>query len=389
MTLPAPTPDALAYSTALKHRLVGEIKAAGGWIPFARFMELALYAPGIGYYSGGAHKFGASGDFVTAPEISPLFGRTLAAQVAQIMALSAPQILEIGAGSGRLAVDLLRELEVRAALPERYAILDLSSELRQRQRATLELDAPHLLSRVNWLDALPAQFDGLVLATELLDALPVHLVRWGNSDEPTRIFERGVAWANGEFAWHDRAASGRLHERAAALAIEYPMPLGYVSEICLAGSDWTAAWGRIIGRGGLLLLDYGFPQHEYYHAQRDRGTLMCHYRHHAHDEPFFLPGLQDITAHVDFTSIAEAGFAAGLEVLGYTSQAAFLLNCGLTDILARQPTTDTRAYLPQAQAVQKLISPAEMGELFKVLAFGKGLSLPILGFTRGERSAML
>jgi SAM-dependent MidA family methyltransferase len=389
MTLPAPDPDALAYSSALKQRLADEIEAAGGWISFARFMELALYAPGMGYYSGGAHKFGAAGDFVTAPEISPLFGRSLAAQAAQIMALSAPQIIELGAGSGRLAVDLLLELEARAALPERYAILDLSGELRARQRATLEREAPHLLARVDWLDALPAQFDGLVLANELLDALPVHLLCWGNSDQPTGIFERGVAWADGDFVWHDRAASGRLLERAAALAAEHALAPGYVSEICLAASDWTAAWGGIIGRGGLLLLDYGFPQHEYYHGQRDRGTLMCHYRHHAHGEPFFLPGLQDITAHVDFTSIAEAGFAAGLEVLGYTSQAAFLLNCGLTELLSHVPVEDTRTYLPQAQAVQKLISPAEMGELFKVIAFGKGLQAPLLGFTRGERSATL
>jgi SAM-dependent MidA family methyltransferase len=389
MTLPAPAPDALAYSNALKQRVAAEIEAAGGWISFARFMELALYAPGMGYYSGGAHKFGAAGDFVTAPEITPLFGRSLAAQAAQVMALSAPQILEVGAGSGRLAVDLLCELEARSALPERYAILELSGELRARQRAALERGAPHLLARVDWLDALPAQFDGLVLANELLDALPVHLVCWGSHEEPSAIFERGVAWADGEFVWRQRAACGRLHERATALAAEHTLAPGYVSEISLAASDWTTAWGGIIGQGALLLLDYGFPQHEFYHPQRDLGTLMCHYRHQAHGEPFFLPGLQDITAHVDFTALAEAGFAAGLEVLGYTSQAAFLLNCGLTDLLAQLPVDDSRTYLPQAQAVQKLISPAEMGELFKVIAFGKGLTAPLLGFTRGERSATL
>ena len=214
MKLPQPDSDALAYSEALKRRIAGEIAAAGGWIGFDRFMELALYAPGMGYYSGGAHKFGAAGDFVTAPEITPLFSQALAAQAVQIMALSAPQIIEVGAGSGRLAADLLLELEQRGALPERYAILDLSGELRERQRKTIEQRAPHLLSRVAWLDRLPAHFDGLVLANELLDALPIHLVQW----QENAILERGVAWENGQFIWHERPAQGRLLDRAQALA---------------------------------------------------------------------------------------------------------------------------------------------------------------------------
>ena len=384
MKLPQPDSDALAYSEALKRRIAGEIAAAGGWIGFDRFMELALYAPGMGYYSGGAHKFGAAGDFVTAPEITPLFSQTLAAQAVQIMALSAPQIIEVGAGSGRLAADLLLELEQRGALPERYAILDLSGELRERQRKIIEQRAPHLLNRVAWLDRLPEHFDGLVLANELLDAMPVHLVVWNEE----AIFERGVAWGNEGFVWRDQPASGRVLERAQALADEYSLPPGYLSEISLAAPDWTASWASILGKGALLLIDYGFPQHEYYHPQRDTGTLMCHYRHQAHTDPFFLPGLQDITAHVDFTVIVEAGFAAGLDFLGYTTQAAFLLNCGLAELLARVPSDDLR-YLPQAQAAQKLLSPAEMGELFKVIALGKGLGEPLLGFAQGDRSAML
>lgn len=392
LRLPEPDPDALAYSTALKRRIGDEIESAGGWIGFDRFMERALYAPGMGYYSGGAHKFGAAGDFVTAPEISSDFSRTLAAQAAQILALSAPKIIEVGAGSGRLAADLLLELEGRAALPERYGILELSGELRERQRVAIGQRAPHLLERVDWHDRLPDHFDGLVLANELLDAMPVHLVCWGNEDaglEPMVIFERGVGWEDNEFVWLDRYAKGRVLERAQALSVEYPQAPGYLSEIGLASSDWTATWGSILGKGALLLIDYGFPRHEYYHWQRDAGTLMCHYRHHAHGEPFFLPGLQDITAHIDFTAIVESGFAAGLDLLGYTTQATFLLNCGLTEILARTPVDEYSNYLPQAQAAQKLISPAEMGDLFKVIALGKGIDEKLIGFAQGDRSATL
>ena len=393
MTLPVPDSDAQAYSAALKRHIVDDIAAAGGWIGFDRFMDLALYAPAMGYYSGGARKFGAAGDFVTAPEISPVFARTLATQAVQIMAASAMQIVEVGAGSGRLAADLLLELQQRGALPERYAILELSGELRERQRAAIGERAPQLIDRVVWLDALPERFDGLVLANELLDALPVHLVVWGHEDDEQAIFERGVAVHQGEFIWVDRPAGGRLLDRAQQLfdelSADAPLAPGYLSEIGLAASDWTASWANIIGRGALLLIDYGFPRHEYYHPQRSTGTLMCHYRHHAHGEPFFLPGLQDITAHVDFTAIVEAGFDAGLEFSGYTTQATFLLNCGLTDVLSRIPADDAARYLPQAQAAQKLISPAEMGELFKVVALTKGIAEPLLGFAHGDRGASL
>ena len=385
MTLPAPDADGLAYSAALTQRIAAEIDAAGGWIGFARFMELALYAPGMGYYSGGARKFGAAGDFVTAPELSPVFSQTIGAQVAQILALSAPQIIEVGAGSGRLAADLLLELERRAALPTSYGILDLSGELRARQRETIAQRAPHLLARVRWLDRLPEHFDGLVLANELLDAMPVHLVVWRDEG----ICERGTGFANGQFTWADRPAGGRLLERAQALDEECSLPAGYLSEICLAAPAWTAAWAGILRRGALLLIDYGFPRHEYYHPQRNTGTLMCHYRHHAHGEPFYLPGLQDITAHVDFTAIVEAGSEAGLDFLGYTTQSTFLLNCGLAEVLARTPVDDTARYLPLANSAQKLISPAEMGELFKVIALGKGIAEPLLGFAQGDRSETL
>ena len=385
MTLPCPSAEAQRASGALVARIRDEILARDGWIGFDRFMDMALYTPGLGYYSGGAHKFGAAGDFVTAPELTPLFSQTLAAQVKQILTLSAPHIIEVGAGSGRLAADLLLELEAGACLPESYRILDLSGELQERQQSTLARTAPHLLERVAWIDRLPERFDGLVLANELLDAMPVHLAQWDDA----AILERGVSARNGEFVWCDRPATGRVLEKAQAIAEEFPLPPGYLSEICLAATDWTASWASILNRGALLLIDYGFPRHEFYHPQRATGTLMCHYRHHAHGEPFLLPGLQDITAHVDFTAIVEAGFNAGLELLGYTTQATFLLNCGLTDILARTPAEDLLRYLPQAQAAQKLLSPAEMGELFKVIALGKGIDDTLLGFALGDRSETL
>lgn len=385
LSLPAATADAVAFSSALSDHIAAEIAAAGGWIGFDRFMDLALYAPAMGYYSGGAHKFGAAGDFVTAPELCPAFGQTIAAQAAQLLALGAPRIIEVGAGTGQLAADLLLELELRGALPASYAILELSGELRARQQQTIARRALHLLSRVHWLDQLPEHFDGLVLANEVLDAMPAHLVVWNDNG----IAERGVGCDYGQFTWRDRPASGRLRERAQALAADCELPHAYLSEVSLAAAAWVTEWAAILGRGALLLIDYGFPRREYYHWQRNAGTLMCHYRHHAHDEPFYLPGLQDITAHVDFTAIAEAGCEAGLDLLGYTTQASFLFNCGLTDVLARTPVADSLRYLPLANAVQKLVSPAEMGELFKVIALGKGITEALQGFVTGDRSATL
>ena len=389
MTLPLPDADARHASDTLVSCIRDEIAGGGGWIGFDRFMEMALYKPGLGYYSGGARKFGAAGDFVTAPELTPIFSRTVAAQAQQILALSQPHIIEVGAGSGRLAADLLLELELRGCLPDSYRILDLSGELRERQRATIFERAPHLLHRVSWLDSLPDRFDGLVLANELLDAMPVHLAVWGTEAVPQQLLERGVSWQDNAFVWCDQPAQGRVLEHAQRIAGEYPLPVGYLSEINLAAADWTASWGRILGSGALLLIDYGFPRHEYYHPQRHCGTLMCHYRHHAHAEPFFLPGLQDITAHIDFTAIIEAGHASGLDLLGFTSQGTFLLNNGLTGVLSRIAAEDTALYLPQARAVQKLISLAEMGDLFKVMALGKGIAETLTGFSQGDRSTSL
>lgn len=378
---PAPAPDALAHSQALACHIAAAIEQAGGWIDFARYMELALYAPGLGYYSAGATKFGNSGDFITAPELSPLFAQALARQAAQILAASGGGILELGAGSGRLALTMLRALSQADALPERYSILELSADLRARQRTLFEREAPELLPRMQWLDALPERFTGLILGNEVLDALPVHLVQ--HSD--TGWQERGVAQAGNGFVWQERPLSeGPLFEAANALAVDGD----YLTEIGLAVPALIRSLAIGLARGALLFIDYGFPRAEYYHPQRGQGTLMCHYRHRAHADPFALPGLTDITAHVDFTAAAEAGVDAGLSLLGYTSQANFLIGCGIADLL-QGLSPDDPAYMRQAAAMQKLMSPAEMGELFKVIAFGRGLELPLIGFAIGERSHAL
>lgn len=380
-----PSLDPMTRSAALRAEIRRRIAAAGGWVSFADFMELALYAPGLGYYMAGAQKFGAAGDFVTAPELTPLFARALARQAAEIMAMSAPRILEAGAGSGRLAADLLRALEAAAALPERYEILELSPELTARQRQTLMRDAPRLLERVHWRECLPERFSGLVLANEVLDAMPVHVVQW----QDAAILERGVTWGeDARFQWRTRPAAGRLRMEAERVGRECRLPPGYVGEISLLAPAWAATWGDRLEAGCLLLVDYGFPRHEFYHPDRDGGTLMCHYRQHAHPDPFHLPGLQDISAHVDFTAVIAAAHSTGLRLSGYTQQARFLLNCGLLDDLATLEASSP-AYLENAAATQKLLAPHEMGELFKVMALSKGIKTPLVGFTHGDRGHAL
>ena len=376
--LPAPTPDALAHSQRVAAHLRTLIDAAGGWIPFSRYMEAALYAPGLGYYAAGAMKFGAAGDFVTAPEMTPLFGRTLAHALAPVLAETGGEALELGAGSGRLAADLLGELERLDALPARYSILEVSADLRQRQQEILARDLPQLAGRVRWLDALPAHFSGVILGNEVLDALPAEMVHWTENGP----LSRGVIVEGEAFAWQDRPiADPVLRARADAL----DLAPGYVSEINLAADALIASLAQCLGRGLILMIDYGFVAAEYYHPQRHMGTLRAHCRHHALDDPFYLPGLCDLTAHVDFSAVARAGTAAGLELAGYTSQAGFLLNSGLTELLMQTSPDDAAAYLPQANAVQRLVSPAEMGELFKVIGFGKGGIAPVAGFARGDR----
>lgn len=375
----------LDITTALHGRIARQIAACSGWLPFAHFMELALYAPGLGYYVNGSRKFGAQGDFVTAPEISPLFGRTLARWVVAVMRQSASEVLEFGAGSGALAADVLNECAALGCPVDRYRILDVSPDLHAMQADTLKSRAPQWFSRVSWEEALPESFSGVVLANEVLDAMPAYLVEW-RGDGAEGISERGVALdAAGRFFWADRPASGTLLAAAQALERTHSMPRPYLSEVNLAANAWTASVGAMLTQGTALLIDYGFPAHEFYHPQRDRGTLMCHTRHRAHPDPFDSVGLTDITTHVDFSAIARAAMEAGLQPLCYTSQAQFLMNGGLVDLLREVPPEQLP---PLSQQVQRLTAPHEMGELFKVLALGRGVETPP-GFERGDRGHRL
>jgi SAM-dependent MidA family methyltransferase len=379
--LPAPVPDALIHCRKVRAHLQAEIAQSGGWMSFARFMELALYAPGLGYYAGGAAKFGAAGDFITAPEMTPLFGRTLAQTALPVLHQTGGDILELGAGSGRLALDLLRELETRQALPMQYRILEVSPDLQVRQHTLFETEAPHFLERLVWLDRLPASFSGLILANEVLDAMPVHLVHWLNGE----VFERGVIDQAGEFAWQDTLLiDGPLWQAASAIE----PGLDYLSEINLAAPASINSLAQCLERGVILCIDYGFPRSEYFHPQRDSGTLRVHYRHHSLDDPFYLPGLCDLTAHVDFSAVADAAVESGLDLLGYTSQANYLLNAGLLDLMTEMSPMSSD-YLRAAAAVQKLLQPSEMGELFKAIAFGCGVTSDLHGFQRGDRRGAL
>ncbi len=376
-SLPAPSPDAAAHSAHLLRHVADLLDAAGGWIGFDRYMEAVLYAPGLGYYTAGARKLGdaaAGGDFVTAPEISPLFAQALAAQLAQLFTQVPARILEFGAGSGALAHDLIAALRARGIETERYAIVEVSADLAQRQRRLLAHEPA-----VQWLAAPPAGFAGAIVANEVLDVLPVRLFVRGAA----AIFERGVAVQEGRLRLEDRPAPADLAQAVAAIEAEAgALPAGYCSEWSPLAAAWTASLAPVLAHGLALIIDYGFPRREYYHPQRLMGTLMCHYRHHAHADPLWLPGLNDVTAHVDFTAVADAAHAAGLEVRGYTTQAHFLLNCGLLDRVQAQPAAER----PRAAgAAQRLVSEAEMGELFKVLALGRGVDLPLAGFARGDR----
>ena len=339
-----------------------EIEAGGGWISFARYMELALHAPGLGYYAGGARKFGPQGDFVTAPQLGGLFGRTLARQLREF-----PRILELGAGTGALAETLLDELHCE------YWILETSAELRDRQRKRLG-------GKVRFLDSLPEKFSGAVVANEVVDAMPVHVVAWRDEG----VMERGVAFEN-KLMWKEKPATGGLRHEAQDIRV----PIPYVSELGMVGRSWMKTLAERLETGAIFIIDYGFPRAEYYHPQRSMGTLMCHHRHTSHDDVFFEPGGQDITAHVDFSALAAAAREGGLEVLGYATQAQFLVNCGITEVLGEANAENALHYAPLAAEAQRLLSPAEMGELFKVLAVGGGVKRPLLGFSHNDRSHTL
>lgn len=365
-TLPSPDADAQEHSARLVSHIRAEIARSGGFISFAHYMELALYAPSLGYYVAGARKFGGAGDFITGPELTPLYGAAVARQLEAIL-VAAPgrEIVELGAGSGALAASVLNELARRGTLPSHYRILEVSPELRARQQATLEAVAKANAERVEWLDRLPSAIEGIVMMNEVLDAIAPRLVaRRGGG-----WFERGVTWQDDALRFDERPLED-AGVRALAEA-RFPSEGDYLSEVNPAAEALVTTIARRIAAGALLIVDYGFPRREYYHAQRSEGTLVGHYRHRVHADPFLWPGLSDLTAHVDFTAMAEAGEKVGMQVAGFATQASFLIGCGILDLLNETGAPESSTYLRAAAAVQKLVSPAEMGELFKALLLSR------------------
>ena len=371
--------DAQARHCALTHEYLAAEIAAAGWMSFERFMDLALYAPGLGYYSAGAHKLGAGGDFTTAPEVSRLFGACVARQCAEVLReLPGGSILEIGAGSGRLAADILLRLEKLGVLPDCYWILEISADLRDRQRRHIAQHLPHLQGRVHWLDQPPEEsFDGLVLANEVLDALPVSRFRW----HPDRVEELGVVIDQRRFAWASRPASAAMLKACQRLwKSGGAWDDGYVSEYCPRLIPWTHSVTRSLRTGAALWLDYGLPRPQYYLPERHEGTLLCHFQHRAHGDPFLYPGLQDITAWVDFTELAEGARAAGFTLAGFTTQSFFLAGLGVDQEMQTIADGDANRFARLANEARQLMLPGEMGERFKAMAWLRGLDLPLSGF---------
>jgi SAM-dependent MidA family methyltransferase len=384
LDMPQPTAEEQSQSKLLCEYIHQQMELAGGQLSFDRFMELCLYAPGLGYYVAGARKFGAEGDFVTAPEISPLFSRCLARQCVQVLQeIGTGELLEFGAGTGTMAADILTELEQLDSLPLAYYILELSPDLKLRQQETLQQKVPHLMHLVQWLDRLPESgFKGVVLANEVLDAMPVQRFRI----ESGEVQEHFVCWQDGKFVsvW-DKPTSVGLLQAVEGLGLGE----GFESELNLRAQPWVGSLGDMVDTGAVILIDYGYPQAEYYHPQRSEGTLMCHYRHRTHPDPLILPGLQDITAHVDFSAVAEAGLKAGFEIGGFTTQTFFLMGCGLDSMLAESDPSDMDVHMQLAQQVRRLTLPTEMGERFKVLALTNKLEQPLIGFTMRDQRERL
>ena len=371
-----------AHSAVVGAHIAQAIAAGGGWLSFERYMDLALYSPGLGYYSAGARKLGSDGDFITAPEISRLFGACVAQQCAEVLRrLPGGSILEIGAGTGRLAVDVLTGLAALGVSLGQYFILEVSADLRERQRALLQETLPDLVRHVVWLEKLPGDsFDGVILANEVLDALPVVRFRWcGAGVEELGVVPAGGA--SGGFAWAARRAGADLSAAVAELsATSGGWDEGYVSEYCPRLVPWTGAVTAALRRGAVLWFDYGLPRAQYYLGERHEGTLLCHFRHRAHDDPFRLVGLQDITAWVDFTRTAEAGDAAGFELAGFTTQAFFLAGLGIDREMQRLAGDDAAEFARLADQAKQLMLPGEMGERFKVMAWTRGLDVELAGF---------
>lgn len=392
MTLPAglpqPDPTALEHSIKVANNIAKQINSSPDKrISFEHWMDMALYEPGLGYYVAGSTKIAnqPEADFTTAPELSPIFGHVVAQQVKQVIEASSPNILEFGAGTGALAHAVLQRLHT-LGIKAKYYILEVSPELQQRQKHRLA----EFETQVEWITSLPYEFSGCVLANEVLDAMPVQLFQWGTETNPS-LYELYVSLQNEQsnntpvFKWDRVPACAQLEE---AVKSRMPALPGYTSEVNLRANAWIKQMGSWLKQGAALIFDYGFPQAEYYHPQRAEGTLMCHFRHHTHANPLVLPGIQDITAHIDFTSIADAALEGNMEVAGYTSQANFLINSGLMQLLQELHANSDAQYQAQTMAiVQKLLSEAEMGELFKVIALTNNLDheYPLIGFAQSDR----
>ncbi|HEX2139583.1 MAG TPA: SAM-dependent methyltransferase [Woeseiaceae bacterium] len=370
-SLPVPGSESLLHTEKVAARIRQAIVEAGGSISFAEFMQLALYAPGLGYYSAGAAKFGAAGDFVTAPEISPLFGRVLARQCAGVLRqLAKPAVLELGPGTGALALQVLTALEERGMPPERYLILEVSPDLRERQEQRLRRAQAALSTKIEWITALPERFDGVVIANEVADALPVERFRKAGRD----VLQCRVAYEEDRFRWTSAPAPDFLREAVHGIesALGTPLPDGYVSEVSAGLPAWVADVTGSVGTGLVFLFDYGITRREYYAPDRSGGWLRCHFRHRAHDDPLIYPGIQDITAWIDFTAVAEAAVDAGMDIAGFVSQAHFLLHGGLEEEFARASSSSTSAQAELSRQAGRLILPGEMGERFKCIGLSRG-----------------
>lgn len=387
-TLPAPDATSAAHCERVAAFIRERIGAAGGRVSFAEFMQHALYAPGLGYYAAGSTKFGAAGDFITAPEVSSVFGGVLARQCAEVLEQTdGGEILEYGAGSGKLAADVLTALRRLDALPSAYNILEVSADLRQRQEVRLRECVPDLMELVNWLDGPPAASRGVILANEVLDALPVE--RFARRD--TGVMQQCVAHGQGGFEFVETAASARLAHAVAAIEVEIgaQFPDGFVSEVCLAVPDWIAGLSSALDEGVVLLFDYGVSRREYYAAERSDGWLRCHFRHHAHNDPLVLPGIQDLTTWVDFTAVAEAAVAVGFDIAGYSAQAQFLMAGGLDAEMQGFAELALEEQLELSRQVKTLTLPGEMGEHFKCMALRKGAIVTPSGFSLADRTHVL
>ncbi len=346
-------------------------------------MREALYAPGLGYYSAGAHKFGAAGDFTTAPEISPVFGQCVARQCAEALRDQGGSILEVGPGSGRLAADVLDALASLECLPDSYQLLEVSADLRERQQVTLEKHLQSTKTDIEWLDTPGAEnWHGVIMANEVLDALPVRCFEITTGSATERVLERVVVARAQGFGWDRIPADTKLRDAVNALeaSLDAPLPAGYCSELCIEVEAWLRALLAGFEKGLVLLSDYGLPRAEYYLPERNEGTLICHYRQRAHDDPFLYPGLQDISAWVDFTAVAEAAHKLGLELAGFTTQAHFLIGAGLEDVMQAYTGQTLESQLRLASDIKTLTLPGEMGERFKFIALTKNFDLQPSGF---------